>query len=216
MINYKHNILKFGLLITVAHFLMASGCNKNNPPRPCLNGGSLYSFNVTSEFSPEKEVYNVGDTIFLNSTFPKTLLNLVSNQQVDYSNSLGVGGDISIFYLDSITRQPIPARDSFNLISYVGNFINRNINQNQGINTSYSENANYLFKGGFICKKKSIYGFGVQDLGSQGLNGQNCSNAGFNMTVTNINKHLNLHTITIGTNSNDPALVQKGYAFRVQ
>jgi hypothetical protein len=32
---------------------------------------------------------------------------------VDYSNSVGISGDIAIYYLDTISHQPIPAKDSF-------------------------------------------------------------------------------------------------------
>jgi hypothetical protein len=211
---YSHNILKIGLLITATQFLMASGCNKDSS-KPCAML-TPYSFKVTSEFTPQKEVYNVGDTIYLTSTFPKTLTNLISYQQVDYSNSVGILGDVSIFLLDSTTKQPIPGRDSFLLTAITGNFLDRRINQNQGVNTSYKENSSYEFRGGFICKNKGIYGFGVQDLGCQGLVGKNCTNAGFNMTVTNTNKHLNLYATTIGSNPNDPILQRIGYAFRVQ
>ncbi len=209
------NILKFGLLITAAHFLMASGCGKDKTPRPCANGGSPYSFNVTSEFSPEKEVYNIGDTIYFTSTFPKTLLNLVSNQQVDYSNSFGIGGNIGIGIIDSINHKFDNSVDSFTYINVIGDY---NIGLNKSFNFTLKENlTEYQIKVKIVIKRKGNYIFGVSDLGSQGLNGQNCTNAGFNMIVSNMNKHF-----SILTNANIPGVnldivrVNHNYCFRVQ
>lgn len=62
------NILKTGLLITAAQFLLSSGCNKNSTT-PCQN--AAYSFAVTCNYVPEKEIYNIGDTIFLKVFFQK-------------------------------------------------------------------------------------------------------------------------------------------------
>jgi hypothetical protein len=207
--------IKTGLLIATVQFFIFSGCKKGTTP--CASGG--YSFLVTSEWSPQQEIYNVGDTIFLTSTFPKTLTDQINPSLViEYNNSVGVQGDISMYYLDTISRQPIAARDSFQLISISGSFSERPANgQKSGVNTNYIELAtHYQFKGAFICKKKGIYGFGVDNLSSNGLRGKNCTNAGFNMTVTNSDKHLYFHQYALNVNPNDAYLQQKGYDFRVQ
>ncbi len=209
------NHIKMGLLITAAPFLLATACGKNNTT-PCRN--IAYAFEVTCNYNPEKEVYNVGDTIFIESIIPKTLTSLLnSSTVVDYSNSTGVGGDLGVGYMDTITRQPIPGKDSFQFVSIIGNFQERPGNQNGGINIMFLETSqNYHFKGGIICKKKGIYGFGVSDLYSNGLRGKNCTNASFVMKVTNANKHLHLHQYALGINPNDPLLQRTGYDFRVQ
>lgn len=209
------NVFKIGLLITATQFLLSVSCNKNNTT-PCRN--VAYSFAVTCNYYPEKEIYNIGDTIYFESTFPKTLTSLLNpSTVVDYSNSSGLGGDLGVGYLDTITRQPMPAKDSFQFVSIVGSFQERSGNQNSGINTMFLETAlNYHFKGAIICKKKGIYGFGVSDLYSNGIRGKNCTNAGFVMTLTNSNKHLHLHQYALGVDPNDPILQRIGYDFRVQ
>lgn len=53
--------------------------------------------------------------------------------------------------------------------------------------------STYQFKGAIVCKKKGIYGFSVSSLESRGLRGKNCTKAGFNMFVTNTDKHLFLY-----------------------
>ena len=74
------NYLKLVLLITASPLFFGSSCNKDGS-RPCTMV-TPYSFNVTSEFSQQKEIYNVGDTIFLKSSIPKLLVNVITNQQV--------------------------------------------------------------------------------------------------------------------------------------
>jgi hypothetical protein len=209
------NFIKIGLLITTTQFLLSSGCNKNST-KPCVN--AAYSFAVTCNYSPEKEVYNIGDTIFIESTFPKTLTSLLNPSTiVDYSNSTGIGGGIGFGYMDTITRQAFPARDSFEIISNIGTFSELTNNQRQGINIFFLETSQqYRFKAAIVCKKKGIYGFGISDLASNGIRGKNCTNAGFVMTVTNANKHLHLHQYALGVDPNDPILQRTGYDFRVQ
>ena len=197
-----------------AQFLLASGCNKNGTT-PCVFGG--YSFAVTSEWSPQNEVYNVGDIIFLISSFPKALTDQINPAiVVDYSNSVGIGGDIGIAAPDSIQRTNKPAKDSFQFVSFYGSFSERSINQNQGINFNYAEfSTGYQFRGGLICKKKGLYGISVDNLNSNGIRGKNCTNAGFNMTVTNPDKHIYLYQNALGIVLDNES-IKKIYCFRVQ
>ncbi len=207
------NILKIGLLITATQFLMASGCNKNDT-KPCAMV-TPFSFNVTSEFSPQREVYNIGDTIFLNSTFPKIFTNLISNQQVDYSNSVGINGTLTFSYLDTISKMGQDALNKFQILDIFGftSVINNGPNSGKVIN--FNEISTYQFKVGIILKTKGIFQLAASDLYSKGLVGKDCTNAGFNMSVTNSNKNLNLFQYALGYAPD--ALLQKSiYCFRVQ
>ena len=212
MLNIKPiQILKIGLLITVTHLLFASSCRKEGT-KPCIN--SDYEFSVTSEFSPQKEIYYVGDTIYLTSTFPKILLNSITNQQVAYSNSVGIGGTINFLLLDTITLNFIDSYSKFQAVQQVGTFAQILTVPEKGVSSLFFETSSYDFKIGIICKKKGIFALGVNNLYSNGLNGQNCTNAEFNMTVTNTNKHLNLFYYAL--NYYPDALLEKSiYCFRV-
>ncbi len=206
-------LLQMMLLITATSFLFGSTCNKNGS-KPCRN--APYSFNVTSEFSLQKEVHNVGDTIFLTSTFPKILTNLVSNQQVDYSNSIGVGGNFNMAKMDTVNKVAIEARNNFELINLIGTTTPITNSPNLGVNIFYVEQANtYNAKFGLILKSKGLFYIGLTDLSSQGLRGQDCTNAGFNMTVINSNKNLNLFQYALGY-SPDAMLAKYIFCFRVQ
>ncbi len=208
-------IIKKVLLITAIPFLFASSCVKDKTGNtPCAGG---YSFNATSEWKPQKLTYNIGDTIILNSTISKSLLDQITNSNIDYSNSSGIQGDISIYLLDTITHQPKPGRDSFSIITLLGSFSERPNNQSDGINFNYVETtSSYEFKGGFICKRRGIFGLGVDYLISNGIRGKSCQNAKFSMTVINSDKHLFLHQYALNINPNDPDLQKRGYDFRVQ
>ncbi|TAF95843.1 MAG: hypothetical protein EAZ47_02900 [Bacteroidetes bacterium] len=209
------NYFKLVLLITATPILFGSSCNKDGS-KPCRN--APYSFDVTSEFSPQKEIYTIGDTIFLTSSFPKILTNLISNQQVTYSNSLGVGSTISTSILDTINKQVKDGLDKFTIFDIVGissQLQNQNI-INAGKNILFLESFNtYELKIGFILRQKGLFMLGISDLGSQGLRGQNCTNASFNMTVTNSNKNLNLFQYALGYPA-DSMLAKNIYCFRVQ
>ncbi len=208
-------ILRMVLLIATVHFLFSASCNKDKTS--CLSTRETYSFNVTSEWSPQKEVYNVGDTIYLTSIFPKTLVDQINPSIVgEYKNSVGVYGYISIFYLDTVAHQPLAAKDSFDFIPIFGEFKENPINTDLGINIFFTETpSTYQFRGAIICERKGIYGFSVSDLLSRGLRGKNCTKAGFNMFVTNTEKHLYLYRYALNVDPSDPFLQQHGYAFRV-
>ncbi|WP_298301648.1 hypothetical protein, partial [Hydrotalea sp.] len=184
---------------------------------PGCGRGSVYSFLASAEWSPQKEVYKVGDTLYLTSIIPKTLTDQINTSiVVDYSNSDGIYGDIPVRIVDTVMKQVLPAKDSFQFISIVGNFQERTFNQKDGINFNYLETpTNYQFRGAMVCKGKGIYALGVSDLLSGGLRGKNCMKAVFKMTITNSNKNLGLYQNVLGITL-DADGIQRGYAFRVQ
>lgn len=172
-----------------------------------------YNFKVTCIFSPQKETYSVGDTIFLTSSFPKILTNTTSGQQVDYSNSLGVGGNINMSKMDSLTKKISYAKSKFSVNISVGSI---EYVDPTWTNILWKENDNnYEFKAAIILLERGMYVFSIPDLGSQGLRGKNCTNANFGITVANSNKNLNLFYNAIGYFPD--ALFTKGsYCFRVE
>lgn len=205
--------LQIVLLITATQFLFGSSCNKDGT-KPCRD--ARYSFNVTSEFYPQKEIYNVGDTIFLNSIIPKNLIDLISNQQIDYSNSLGISGNFNTLKMDTINKLAIEGLNNFKVVNLTGSSTVISNSPNLGINIFFSESANaYNAKFGLKLESKGLFYIGVTDLSSQGLRGQDCTNAGFNMTVTNSNKNLHLFQYALGY-APDAMLAKNIFCFRVK
>ena len=209
------NIIKTGLLIIVTQFLLSSGCNKNKSS--CLSASVAYSFNVTAEWKPQSEIYNIGDTMFIESTFPKKLTDQINTSMVvDYSNSLGIGGNLGIYELDTVQHQVKGAVSSFELSPVIGSISEGNIVPMEVKNISYKESNNsYSFKLRLISKTKGIFVIYTSDLLSMGLRGENCTKAGFTMTVTNGEKHENLWQYALQQVPDEGQ--KKGmYCFRVQ
>ena len=207
-------MIRIGLLITAIQFILGASCNKNKS-YPCRN--IVYSFEAASLWSPQREVYNVGDTIILSSEIPKTLSDLINPVLVvDYSNAVGIGGGVGIAYLDTITRTAIPGRRYFDLVTFIGSLGERSVAPDQGPAFTYTESFNkYELRVGLICKQKGIYNFSVSDLKSPGLKGKNCTNAGFNMAVTNSIKNLLLYERVLSITL-DADAIKRNYCFRVQ
>lgn len=208
-------IKKVGV-ISLLSTLMSSTCNKNSTT-PCPNLQTMYSFLSTAEWINEREVYNVGDTLYLFSSFPKTLNDQINTSlNIDYSNSSGIVGIIGIVLLDSIQQKFISAKDSFSFVPITGSFTDGTINQDRVKGITYSEElSQYKFHGGLICLKRGVYEIDVDNLYSAGIRGTRCTSAGFSMEITNPNKHINLFENAIG----QPPTLQRQkimYCFRVQ
>jgi hypothetical protein len=207
---------KIILPIIVAVISVSSRCNKDKTI-PCPNLQTAYNFSVTSQWMTEKEVYQLGDTIYLSSFFSKTLTDQINpSMNVNYSNSVGITGVIGLVFLDSINRQFIPAKDSFLFVNIEGSFNENESIQNRTKVITFSEQADkYRFSGGIVCMKKGVYEIDVDNLYSPGLRGTKCTSAGFEMNVTNVNKHINLFESAIGQT---PTIVRQKimYCFRVR
>ncbi|MEJ7822822.1 MAG: hypothetical protein WKF85_10900 [Chitinophagaceae bacterium] len=210
------NVLRIGLLITTVQFLFSASCNKDGTS--CLSTQATYSFVVTSEWSPQKATYNVGDTIFLTSTFPKKLTDQINPALIiDYSNSVGVGGSYAFYELDTIQNKVKGAVLKFDFIPSIGSISDGIIvpNEQKVINFLEATN-NYTFNLKVVPKAKGIFAFYVSDLKSPGLRGKNCTNAGFKNTLTNSNKNLNLFQYAIGRTPASQYEIDRIYCFRVQ
>jgi hypothetical protein len=202
---------KIGLLATATQLFLTNGCTKSGT-KPCA---TVTPFNVTASFSPQREVYRIGDTIYLASAFSKSLTNTVSGQTVDYGNSVGIYGTVSFIRMDTVAKNFVEAYPLFTVLPLKGSFTQQTNSPALGISSLYAENTSYEFGLGIIPKQKGLFFIGVNDLASQGIRGQNCTNAAFGVTVANTNKNLSLFEYALGYPAD--ALREKLiYCFRVQ
>ena len=181
----KKIITGFGLLIIIT---INCGC-----PKSCIEAN--YSFAVNAQITPDIDSVHVGDTIYLTSTFPSRLNNLVTNDSVDYSNSTNIGSTLGIVQLVKGIYPGQDAVNKFNFINVVGTIYNDNSipspNKVQGLN--YFENNNfYKLKIGIVPKQVGIYYLGVGNgLSNRRKNNNSCEKASFSITLNNTNQHLN-------------------------
>lgn len=200
-------------LLVSAILLISANCNKGSTP--CVFGG--YSFAVESKWSPELIKYNIGDTIFLTSSFPKILQDLINTTiSIDYSNSKAIGGGIGMGKIDTIANTTVQARDKFGFVEFIGTVRERAVAPDQGLAITYLETPNnYSFKCGIILQEKGLYMLSVSDLMSAGLAGKNCTNAGFRVTLSNQDQHLNIFEEALGMTA-DPIAQRTMYCFEVE
>ncbi len=209
-------VVRIGLLVTAVQFLFAGNCKKEGTS--CISTQAIYSFKVTSEWSPQKETYNIGDTLLLSSTFPKTLPDLVNPLlTIDYSNSTGIGGSNAFYEFDTIQNKVKGAVAKFDFIPIIGVIENGSIVPSEQRIIAYKEtSSNYHFSLKVVLKSKGIFAFYISDLLSRGINGKNCTKAGFTNTLTNTNKNLNLFQYAMNRPPASQFEIDRIYCFRVQ
>lgn len=203
--------IKKVLPILAIPFLLGVKCNKDDT-RPCRN--ATYGFSVSGIFSPQRENYAVGDTIYYHSSFPVKLWDPTFNREIDYSNSVGIGGTFNFAKIDSANRKSNYSLQDFFAKSIVGGVIPHN--DSTGISYDYQAGVD-SFKVTIAIKllSKGLYYFAVNDLSSRGIRGQNCTNAGFTMSIVNSNK--NLHLFENGMGRTPDALLSQGiFCFSVR
>jgi hypothetical protein len=182
------------LLLFLCPFFIHFSCNKNET-KPCRQ--VQYVFTVESNCLPSDSTYSIGDTLIVQSSFSKNLLD-VEGSLVNYSNSTGVGGNIFINELDSVREEVKNAVGSFSIFSINGSHTLSNAGNANFINTLYLESIDsFKLKIGFIPQKKGLFAFFLSDLGSTGIRGKNCTNASFVNTISNTNRHINYFEFAI-------------------
>lgn len=148
--------LEKGLLIIVFLFFCGAKCNKDESS--CQSGLVSYSFNADIEILLSKEIYKIGDTIFIQSEFNKLLKDNISGNIIDYSNSVGIDGSLVLSFIDTVNLKLIGARDNFTQVNLAGNFSNYPSNALTGLNTNYVELINrYKLRCGLVCLKVEFF-----------------------------------------------------------
>ncbi len=210
----KNRLLLIFVCFFSIPFFMGTTCNKDFT-NPCPN--TAYSFAVTSEWSPQREAYSIGDTLLINSSFSKNLTDLIGNLNIDYSNANSVGGSLFIYELDSVQHILLGAIPKFNFVQMIGITSAYPNNINIIKRTTYSETANsYSFKLGVVAKSKGVYAIYLGDLRSSGIVGKDCTSAAFSNTLTNTNKNINLFQYAMNMPPANQYEIDRIYCFRVQ
>jgi hypothetical protein len=197
----------------IAAALILTGC----PTPVCLNPNPTYSFAVTAHFTPERDSIRVGDTLYLVSEFPSTMIPVGGDQPVDYSNSTGIGNNLGIRKLEP-SRVITGAVFDFDYISIDGEIYNsRDIPSPERVQQlRYGEKSGmYRLKIGMIPKAKGIYSLaiGFSGLSNGRKSGDKCTKASFPTTVANEDPHL--HYLSTHTDTPSEELPPIHYLFKV-
>lgn len=196
----------FFMMVTI------TGC-----PKPCIEPNLLFS--VTSQIIPDKDSVNIGDTIYLLSTFPTKLTEQTTGEIIDYSNSTGIGSTLAISSLpigDTIAKDAVFDFDYFSISGKIYN--DRSIPRPDGVQQlTYGEfNGSYVLKVGLIPKKVGNFILGIGNGLSNGRKrNRNCEKAAFNISITNTDQHFYLITQWIPDNVLDDYGKRHVYYFKV-
>lgn len=166
--------------------IINSGC-----PKPCIEAN--LSFNVHSQIVPDKDSIQIGDTLYLESTFPTNIIDQRSGQLMDYSNSKGIGSTLTVIKLAPSDTTGKDAVFDFSYISIQGKIYNdRTIPRPDGVQQlTYGEiNGKYVLKIGLVPYKKGNY---VLVIGNGLSNGRrkekSCEKASFNISFEATDQH---------------------------
>lgn len=199
-----------------SQLLVSFSCGKGIFAPGCGRGGSVYSFLASAEWSPQKEVYKVGDTLYLTSIIPKKLTDQINTSiVVDYSNSDGIYGNLTVYKLDTTLKDVLYAADKFDYHNIKGGVLKTS---NLKIKYTYYEEvpSSYNLMLSIVAKEKGIYAIYISNLLSSGLRGKNCTKATFVNTLTNTNKNLNLFQYVMQRPPASQYEIDRIYCFRVQ
>lgn len=198
-------------LIGAALLLTLTGC-----PSVCTE--TTYSFAVTAAFSPQNDSIQVGDTLFLTSTFPSKLPDRLSGKEVDYVNASNLGTSIFVDLLPDNKSALVDAVSNFDYVSRKGRIYTdptvpspTRVSQLQ-----YQQIAtNYELSVGFIARKKGIYCLTVSSGYSTGKINTDCDKASFDISLVNTDQHLQYLSRYLNTSTVPDYNARGSYCFKV-
>ena len=176
--------MKFLLIACIiAEFISITGCFKN-----CKE--VKYQFKMEESFFPEKDSINIGDTLWINSSHSTRFTDLLSNAQIDFSNS-NLSTNVRILNLPDTSQEVIGGIYDFDIIKSNGNEIGNDYIPSENKNFYFEEKNNiYLLSLGVIPKKKGIYCISVSNSIGIIQRKSGCEKADIEINNANVNRHL--------------------------
>jgi hypothetical protein len=180
LMNTKRILFFFTTSLTIVSISNLSSCRKPF----CTH--HQYEFAGTDSFSPEKDSINVGDTVWFRSSLPVQMVEVNTNQSVDWSRASGVVTQINFSSLSS-GNPTIGAVDSFLFIPVKGNFSSNSTLPHAAKTAAFvEENGNYNLQFGIVAQKKGIYAITAVDIKNSK---KNCSDADITLILGNGDSH---------------------------
>jgi hypothetical protein len=184
----------------------------------CTDLDPTYNFSVMASVFPSKDSISVGDTVYLISSFPSTLINQ-SGELIDYSNAKSIGCAIGFNDLNKVSVNDSSTTKSFSYENLEGEIYNDKKAPTPWLvdQIKYEEvKDSYHLKIGFIPKKPGTYALIITDLYSSGLiNRKGCYQASFGVTFTNIDQHLYFYENLFGVGVLSEHDYGRTYCFKV-
>jgi len=175
--------------------LTSESCHK-----PCNEPN--YSFMVDESFFPQKDSINVGDTIFILSSFNKELTDTTTKKAIKFSNAENLVTALIISDISKFRDTQRGAIDSFSYFNLVGSiFTPTNTDTLSVKQLTYIETSStYEIKIALIARKAGIYIFTIPDNPDVFRRNQpKCGTANFEILNRNTQQHLYLFENILGS-----------------
>ncbi|HEY8935542.1 MAG TPA: hypothetical protein VIM65_10000 [Cyclobacteriaceae bacterium] len=183
-------VIRNTFLIVV--FILLMPFTSCDPPE-----GPSYAFSVTASISPSRDTVSVGDTLYLESSFPTKLPDNRTGKIVDYSNSVDLSGSIGFADFNKFgTTTDSTTTKYMHYVVVEGDVYNDKsmpVYWN-GNRTRYEEKDGYYkLKIGMIPQKKGMYQFSLGNPFSNGQAGHSNRSASFTISFVNTEQHLHYY-----------------------
>lgn len=190
MLN-KLTILKWLIvLMSISAIIIFNGCGKLR--FDCAN--TTYTFQAGIKAYPDRDSLSIGDTIWLESTIPASLIDISTQKLIDYSGAGNLGTVIS---LDRFTGDhgSIYAANEFKYVLSKGKTVEKISNVPDRIREYlYIETGDqYYLKVGIIPQKAGIYMLGVGNPQNVFRNSDKCTKAKYFINFENTKQHIYLY-----------------------
>jgi hypothetical protein len=188
----KNNFCFLAILVFISMTATFSTCKKGG--LGCVN--NVYNFRTEAQAYPDKDSIKLGDTLWIKVNSLTTLIDLNSNQTVDFSGASNLGNAISIVKFTGNGSISDPAADyaanDFKYVAVIGVQVNNPFIE--GIREYlFAEDFNqYKFKLAIIPQKIGVYSIGISNSVNVGRQSDKCTKAGFEFYFANTDQHLYL------------------------
>lgn len=174
------------IALMLANCLAITGCFRN-----CKD--AKYQFSMVDSFSPEKDSLRIDDTLWAYSAHSTTFTDLLTNAQVNFSNS-NIRINLRILNLPDTAQEVIGGIFNFDILTIDGNEVGNDNIPSQNKNFYFEEkNNSYLLKLALIPKKKGTYCISLSNSLGVVHRKKGCEKAGIEIDNSNTNKHLYLY-----------------------
>ena len=205
------NVIIIAGLFTIA--VLNTGC-----PKSCIEAN--YTFEATIKIFPHDSIIHIGDTLWLNSSFPIRLNDISTGKLIDYSNATDIESTLSIAKLINGNIIPEGSVYNFNYVSEIGQVYNAtNIPSPQTVQQLRFQqvDTNYQLRIGIIVKDTGVFALGIGNgLSNNRNHSKKCEKASFQFAISQTSQHVNYYQAWRPGYTLSPSDIAKLYCFKVE
>lgn len=176
------------ILIIIGIASIYSTCKKESIG--CAN--TVYYFKIGAKIYPDKEIINLGDTLWIEIISPTSLRDIYTDKIVDYAGAANLGSAIG-FGKFTDTNAIADAANSFQYILKTGTSVSNSFTFKIREYLFAQQGQNYFFKLGLIPHERGVFGFGFSNAANVYRVSDNCTKALIAIEVENTHQHYYLN-----------------------